>query len=142
MLFPHSHQNGTLLKGLLSKGLLLKSLLAVNSDFLKSLVFGVIIDTFADLRSEKQQKEETLKNSCFICGLERKAFDNKNVTFEEHIRMEHNMWHYLNFVVLIKVKDPTEFTGPESYVHEMVKVNVSIEFSRPKCSLERIQKIF
>ena len=32
------------------------------------------------------------------------------------------MWHYLYFIVLIKVKDPTEFTGPESYVHEMVKV--------------------
>jgi hypothetical protein len=58
-----------------------------------------------------------------LVGLERKAFDNKNVTFEEHTRMEHNMWHYLYFIVLIKVKDPTEFTGPESYVHEMVKVN-------------------
>lgn len=33
-----------------------------------NLIFGVIIDTFADLRSEKQQKEEALKNSCFICG--------------------------------------------------------------------------
>ena len=44
------------------------------------------------------------------------------MTFEEHIRREHNMWHYLYFIVLIKVKDPTEFTGPESYVHEMVKV--------------------
>lgn len=31
-------------------------------------IFGVIIDTFADLRSEKQQKEEIIKNSCFICG--------------------------------------------------------------------------
>ena len=56
-------------------------------------------------------------------GLERKAFDNKYVTFEEHVRNEHNMWHYLYFIVLIKVKDPTEFTGPESYVHEMVKVS-------------------
>ena len=33
-----------------------------------NLIFGVIIDTFADLRAEKQQKEEILKNSCFICG--------------------------------------------------------------------------
>lgn len=33
-----------------------------------NLIFGVIIDTFADLRSEKQNKEEILKNSCFICG--------------------------------------------------------------------------
>lgn len=33
-----------------------------------NLIFGVIIDTFADLRSEKQNKEEVLKNTCFICG--------------------------------------------------------------------------
>lgn len=87
-----------------------------------NLIFGVIIDTFADLRSEKQQKELILKNTCFICGLNRSAFDNKTVSFEEHIKNEHNMWHYLYFIVLVKVKDPTEFTGPESYVHAMVKV--------------------
>jgi len=31
------------------------------------------------------------------------------------------MWHYLYFIVLINVKDPTEFTGPESYVYRLVK---------------------
>uniref|UniRef100_A0A1A8BCW5 Inositol 1,4,5-triphosphate receptor, type 1a n=1 Tax=Nothobranchius kadleci TaxID=1051664 RepID=A0A1A8BCW5_NOTKA len=86
-----------------------------------NLIFGVIIDTFADLRSEKQKKEEILKTSCFICGLERDKFDNKTVTFEEHIKEEHNMWHYLYFIVLVKVKDSTEYTGPESYVAEMIK---------------------
>ncbi|XP_006808861.1 inositol 1,4,5-trisphosphate receptor type 1 isoform X3 [Neolamprologus brichardi] len=86
-----------------------------------NLIFGVIIDTFADLRSEKQKKEEILKTSCFICGLERDKFDNKTVTFEEHIKEEHNMWHYLFFIVLVKVKDSTEYTGPESYVAEMIK---------------------
>ncbi|XP_012277978.1 inositol 1,4,5-trisphosphate receptor isoform X3 [Orussus abietinus] len=86
-----------------------------------NLIFGVIIDTFADLRSEKQQKELILKNTCFICGLNRSAFDNKIVSFEEHTKHEHNMWHYLYFIVLVKVKDPTEFTGPESYVYAMVK---------------------
>lgn len=34
-----------------------------------NLIFGVIIDTFADLRSEKQRKEEILKTTCFICGV-------------------------------------------------------------------------
>ncbi|XP_065058274.1 inositol 1,4,5-trisphosphate receptor type 1-like isoform X2 [Rhopilema esculentum] len=86
-----------------------------------NLIFGVIIDTFADLRSEKQTKEEILKNTCFICGLDRSSFDNKSVTFEDHVNSEHNMWHYLYFIVLTKVKDPTEFTGPESYVSEMIK---------------------
>ncbi|XP_065134941.2 inositol 1,4,5-trisphosphate-gated calcium channel ITPR2 [Paramisgurnus dabryanus] len=86
-----------------------------------NLIFGVIIDTFADLRSEKQRKEEILKTTCFICGLERDKFDNKTVSFEEHIKSEHNMWHYLYFLVLLKVKDPTEYTGPESYVAQMIK---------------------
>lgn len=59
---------------------------------------------------------------CLSLGLERDKFDNKTVTFEEHIKEEHNMWHYLCFIVLVKVKDSTEYTGPESYVAEMIKV--------------------
>ncbi|KAK2918004.1 inositol 1,4,5-trisphosphate-gated calcium channel ITPR2 [Channa argus] len=85
-----------------------------------NLIFGVIIDTFADLRSEKQRKEEILKTTCFICGLERDKFDNKTVSFEEHIKSEHSMWHYLYFLVLVRVKDPTEYTGPESFVAQMI----------------------
>lgn len=62
---------------------------------------------------------------CFLCfaGLERDKFDNKTVSFEEHIKSEHNMWHYLYFLVLVKVKDPTEYTGPESYVAQMIVVS-------------------
>lgn len=56
-------------------------------------------------------------------GLERDKFDNKTVTFEEHIKAEHNMWHYLYFLVLVRVKDPTEYTGPESYVAQMIAVS-------------------
>lgn len=59
-----------------------------------------------------------------FAGLNRSSFDNKTVSFEEHVKHEHNMWHYLYFIVLVKVKDPTEFTGPESYVYAMVKVIV------------------
>ncbi len=64
---------------------------------------------------------------CFlpITALQRSAFDNKSISFEEHIKDEHNMWHYLYFIVLVKVKDPTEFTGPESYVYHMIKVGLS-----------------
>lgn len=56
--------------------------------------------------------------------MERDKFDNKTVTFEEHIKVEHNMWHYLFFIVLVKVKDSTEYTGPESYVAEMIRVRM------------------
>lgn len=40
------------------------------------------------------------------------------------------MWHYLYFIVLVKVKDPTEFTGPESYVYAMVKAVILDWFPR------------
>ncbi|XP_054628941.1 inositol 1,4,5-trisphosphate receptor type 3 isoform X2 [Dunckerocampus dactyliophorus] len=88
-----------------------------------NLIFGVIIDTFADLRSEKQKKEEVLKTTCFICGLERDKFDNKTVSFEEHIKLEHNIWNYLYFIVLVREKNKTDYTGPESYVALMIKNN-------------------
>uniref|UniRef100_A0A8C2JT15 Inositol 1,4,5-trisphosphate receptor n=1 Tax=Cyprinus carpio TaxID=7962 RepID=A0A8C2JT15_CYPCA len=71
-----------------------------------NLIFGVIIDTFADL--------------VFVC-LERDKFDNKTVSFEEHIKFEHNIWHYLYFIVLVREKNKTDYTGPESYVALMIK---------------------
>ena len=65
---------------------------------------------------------ENQRNTCFICGLERGRFDNKAVTFEEHNELEHNLWHYLYFIVWLQIKDETEFTGPESYVAKCIKV--------------------
>lgn len=39
-----------------------------------NLVFGVIVDTFGDLRAERQAAEERLNNTCFICSLERERY--------------------------------------------------------------------
>lgn len=75
-------------------------------------------------------------------GLPRSAFDNKSVSFEEHIKVEHNMWHYLNFIVLVKVKKSTEFTGPESYVSEMVKVGWYLIFDPQKNGLADLHDFY
>lgn len=69
------------------------------------------------------RSEPMLISTNVLAGLERDKFDNKTVTFEEHIKSEHNMWHYLYFLVLVRVKDPTEYTGPESYVAQMIAVS-------------------
>jgi hypothetical protein len=37
------------------------------------------------------------------------------------------MWHYLYFLILIKVKDKTEFTGPESFVYSCIQ-NKNLEW--------------
>lgn len=66
-------------------------------------------------------------HSSFVCcpGLERDKFDNKTVSFEEHIKVEHNIWNYLYFIVLLREKNKTDYTGPESYVAHMIKVRTS-----------------
>lgn len=54
----------------------------------------------ADLRKEKQESDDLLRNTCFICGLSRIDFESAaDVTFEEHIHKEHNLWSYVNFIV-------------------------------------------
>lgn len=82
-----------------------------------------VLPTFTPMRLTDCIFLPNLLFSRHIPGLERDKFDNKTVTFEGHIKEEHNMWHYLFFIVLVKVKDSTEYTGPESYVAEMIKVN-------------------
>ena len=54
-------------------------------------------------------------------GLERGKFENKDVTYQHHIDHDHKVWNYLFFIVHLKMKSTTEFTGPESYVYEKIK---------------------
>ena len=42
-----------------------------------NLIFGIIIDAFADMRDEKNYIEEDIKDKCFICGLSRFEFEIK-----------------------------------------------------------------
>ena len=51
----------------------------------QNLIFGVIIDTFADLRAEKNRKEEQLKNNCFICGACVCEGERKRVCVRTHV---------------------------------------------------------
>lgn len=54
------------------------------------------------------------------------------------------MWHYLYFIVLVKVKDPTEYTGPESYVAQMIVVSQfgHMPYEMERCSLQLAENIF
>ena len=64
-----------------------------------------------------------------MIGLDRSQFDRKKVTFQEHITKEHNPWHYLHFIILLKEKVYTEFTGPESFVALSIEVSSNISIN-------------
>uniref|UniRef100_A0A7S0QJ39 Ion transport domain-containing protein n=1 Tax=Cryptomonas curvata TaxID=233186 RepID=A0A7S0QJ39_9CRYP len=71
---------------------------------LMNIIFGVIIDTFAELRSKKEQIDLDMSGRCFICGLDRFIFDEAGREtgdgFQHHITHEHNIWKYIFFLVL------------------------------------------
>ena len=42
---------------------------------LLNIIFGIIIDTFSDLRGQKAEHDETFATHCFICNLPAATFD-------------------------------------------------------------------
>lgn len=93
---------------------------------LMNIVFGIIIDTFAELRDKKSFIDNDRKNKCFICNIDRYTviitqFDRNSYGFDKHVKDDHNVWQYLYFLVHLKEKDVTEFNGIESVCSEQLK---------------------
>ena len=89
----------------------------VNLIFL-NIIFGIIIDTFAELRDEKRMFEEDRKGKCAICSQDKAMFDKQINGFEYHTKTSHNVWNYYYFLYYLINKEETEYTGLESYVHK------------------------
>ncbi|KAI8350362.1 hypothetical protein BD560DRAFT_229371 [Blakeslea trispora] len=90
--------------------------------FLLNAIFGIIFDTFGHLRDERSSIQQDMKDSCFICSIPAVEFQRHTKKgFEDHVKNDHNIWQYLFFLVHLRNKDPTEYTGPESYVATCLK---------------------
>ncbi|GMF27954.1 unnamed protein product [Phytophthora fragariaefolia] len=84
---------------------------------LLNLIFGVIIDTFASLRSDDQEKLLDMHGRCFICSIDAYTFDRATKRgFHDHVSRDHNMWHYLYLFVHIRKKNITEYNGLELFL--------------------------
>eukprot|EP00658_Telonema_sp_P-2_P077688 TRINITY_DN7084_c0_g1_i3.p1 TRINITY_DN7084_c0_g1~~TRINITY_DN7084_c0_g1_i3.p1 ORF type:complete len:240 (+),score=36.27 TRINITY_DN7084_c0_g1_i3:136-855(+) len=89
---------------------------------LLNILFGIIIDTFAQLRDENEQRKGDMVNSCTVCSISRSTFDRQTTlghTF--HIKGEHNMWDYCCLTWHLRTKTQTEFTGVESYLAKCIQ---------------------
>ena len=83
-----------------------------------NIVFGIVIDTFAQIRNENKAAEMDQRNKCYICNIDRYIFDQDGDGFEDHCENDHNMWNYIFYIIHLQRKDPTEYSGLESYVWE------------------------
>jgi len=89
-----------------------------------SLVLGIIIDTFGELRDEEKKFVYDIENVCFVCGWDRETLEKysegKN-GFRNHIKKDHYQWNYLFYIAYLKNKDKTDFTGLESYIWDQIE---------------------
>mmetsp|Transcript_35283 Transcript_35283/g.31725 ORF Transcript_35283/g.31725 Transcript_35283/m.31725 type:complete len:232 (+) Transcript_35283:328-1023(+) len=85
---------------------------------LLNIIFGIIIDTFAELRDEKGIKDYDNNNRCYICNIDRTSFEKEGKSFVKHTRKEHFIWYYLYYIVYLKAKHRFEYNGTESYIQE------------------------
>ena len=89
--------------------------IVVNIVFL-NLILGIIIETFAALRSLKKKVDHDMFNKCYVCDLSRSKLDKEGKGFLHHIKHSHHLWNYMYFLYMLRNKDPLEYNGIESYV--------------------------
>ncbi|KAH8096221.1 hypothetical protein JL720_3580 [Aureococcus anophagefferens] len=92
---------------------------------LLNVIFGIIIDTFSDLRGQKGDRVFKTIHSCFICGVDDMSLDRASPEpggFRRHIREDHRMWDYLNFIIFIWEQDKDEDDGLELYVRQNIEM--------------------
>ena len=109
---------------------------------LLNVVFGVIIDTFAELREGLVQRDFMTKKFCFICGISSETFDRAGqnaggqdggrkkagkpnekgaMGWKDHYHKDHNMWCYAYFMISLKEQDKDDDDGLELYVRKCME---------------------
>jgi len=88
---------------------------------LLNIVFGLVIDTFSEMRAEADRRQDDMKSRCTICDLPAGQFDQVGLGFKAHVAWEHNLWSYYFFFAFLRHKDPLDYSGIESYVAEKLK---------------------
>ena len=78
------------------------------------IVYGIILDSFGELREAHNLIEKDMANNCFICNLEKDECEKNNISFKEHCDEVHNVWDYAFYMITLRMKDPTTLNAVNS----------------------------
>ena len=94
---------------------------------LLNILFGIIIDSFADKRAQDAETVAEVEDQCYICGLKKSTFEVEGVPWNDHIYQHHNLHSYLAFIIYVEDKMKSECTGIEKWVKDC-RAEGSVEF--------------
>ena len=78
-----------------------------------NIVFGIIIDTFNEMRDESFSRSAKLNSICLICQLSRQEIESKGVDFRKHTKTQHDYWLYISFLKYMDDKNVEDYTSDE-----------------------------
>jgi len=87
---------------------------------LLNIIFGIIIDTFAELSEEQEKMDNDMTQKCFICGDKKENLEKRSINFYQHTEEEHSIWDYVDYIITLKFFDAQETNAINSYVIKMV----------------------
>ena len=86
------------------------------------MVSGLIVDTFESLRGIREDKENDMKSTCFICGMDKEKIEKYypgKEGFEKHLQ-DHSVINYFFYTFYLEDKDSSEYSGLESYIKNQI----------------------
>ena len=85
---------------------------------LLSIIFGIIIDTFAQLRNQRSSVLEDIHTRCYVCASERNEIELRGKGWAYHFMVEHSPLAYLAFLVYLLEMPTVDCSGIEKYAKE------------------------
>ena len=90
------------------------------STILMAIIFGLVVDTFGELRDEMSEAERNLTSNCVICHQPRSSIETTGEGWATHVFLTHNPFAYLYFMTYVKEKDVNDCSGVEKFVRAQI----------------------
>jgi hypothetical protein len=91
-----------------------------------NIVFGIIIDTFSELREIENKKESILKSTCLVCGMKKTQFESLGIDFRYHLNLQHNIEDYVAYLIRLFINKSKLDHDIDYYIFNNLKnLNVS-----------------
>ena len=82
---------------------------------------GIIVDTFQEIRENNATFNDEIFNTCYICQLKTSDFEGEEISFQEHITTQHNIFHYFFYLFKIHNTDSHDLNSVDFQVYNSLK---------------------
>lgn len=87
---------------------------------MNNFLLGILLDSFNLHRHISQKKAYDNYNICFICGANKDNLEKKNISFNDHRNITHNIWDYVSYLIYLRKMDSQDLNFNNSYVKTMI----------------------